>query len=81
MGEVRVRNLGDEVVYQLKERAKREGTSVEALLREFITREALRPRREFVAELRAHQEEMREKYGVLPDSTPGIRAERDGIKE
>lgn len=77
MAEVRVRKLGEEVVWELKERAKREGTSVEALLRRFITEEAKRPRREMLAELREHQEQMRSKYGVLPDSTPDIREERD----
>ena len=33
--------------------------------------------RESVERLIAHNERMRRKYGVLPDSTPEIRAERD----
>jgi excisionase family DNA binding protein len=33
--------------------------------------------RESIERLKAHVEVMRQKYGVLPDSTPDIRAERD----
>lgn len=77
MGQVRVRNLDDAVVQELKDRAERLGTSVEALLRKVITEEAKRPRREMLAELRQHQESMREAHGLLPDSTPLIREERD----
>jgi plasmid stability protein len=80
MAEVRVRKLDEFVVAQLREQAQRKGTSVEAILREIISREALRPRQELIAMLKQHQDEMRERYGVLPDSTPGIRAARDGVE-
>lgn len=77
MADLRVRKLDDEVVMLLKDRAKREGTSVEAILRKVITDEAQRPKREMLASLRKYHEEFRAKHGVLPDSTPGIREERD----
>jgi plasmid stability protein len=80
MAEVRVRKLDDFVVAQLREQAERKGTSVEAMLREVISREALRPRQEMIAMIKRHQDEMRQHYGVQPDSTPGIRAARDGLE-
>lgn len=80
MAEVRVRKLDEAVVHNLKERAKREGTSVEALLRRFITEATERPRLELLTQLREHQRVMRETCGVLPDSTPGIREWRDGLE-
>lgn len=77
MAEVRVRRLDEMVVLELKERARREGTSVEAILRRLITDEATRPRREMVDRLSRRHEEFREAHGPLPDSTGDIRGERD----
>lgn len=77
MAEVRVRNLGDEVVGEFKERAKRHGRSLEAELRELLTSEALRPRRELIEDLERFSETLRGKYGLLPDSAPIIREERE----
>ena len=77
MAEVRVRKLDEFVVAQLREQAQRKGTSVEAILREIISREALRPRQDMIARLLEHQRWMREQCGIQPDSTPGIREERD----
>ncbi len=77
MADLRVRKLGDDVVILLKDRAKREGTSVEAILRRVITDEAKRPKRDMLAALREHHEQFRAEHGVLPDSTPLIREERD----
>ena len=77
MGEVRVRNVDDEVISEFRARARRNGRSVGAELRDLLTGEAQRPRREAVAELVKFQEAMRTKYGEMPDSAPGIRAERD----
>lgn len=79
MGEVRVRRLDDAVIVLLKDRAARLGTSVEAILRSVITEEALRPKREMVERLLEHQRRMLDTCGVLPDSTPGIRQERDRL--
>lgn len=76
MGQIRVRNLDDGVVQELKDRAAHLGTSVESMLRSLIIEEAARPRRDMLAELRRHQELMRESHGLQPDSTSLIRDER-----
>jgi len=80
MTEVRVRNVAEDVVLALKAQARRHGVSLSTEIREVLTEAALRPRRELVAELMRHQKRMVDQYGVLPDSTPGIRAERDGLE-
>lgn len=77
MAEVRVRRLEEFVILELKERARRQGTSVEALLRDLITREASRPRQALLARLHERHEAFRQTHGVLPDSTGDIRDERD----
>lgn len=77
MADLRVRKLDDDIVLLLKDRAKREGTSVEAILRRVITDEAQRPRREMVVKLTERHEAFRAEHGVLPDSTSLIREERD----
>ncbi|MCC7390162.1 MAG: hypothetical protein IT431_15495 [Phycisphaerales bacterium] len=77
MADLRVRKLDEDVVLLLKDRARREGTSVEAILRRLITDEAKRPNREMLATLREYHERFRAEHGVLPDSTPLIREERD----
>lgn len=79
MGDVRVRNLDDNVVAEFKDRAKRNGRSLEAELREVLTAEAFRLRRELAERARQLRDELRAKYGEFPDSTPGIREERDRL--
>ena len=78
MGEIRVRNVDDQVIPELRDRARRHGRSVNAEVRDLLAGEMMRPRREAVAELRSLQEAIRAKRGELPDSAPGIRVERDG---
>lgn len=77
MADLRVRKIDEDVVLLLKDRAKREGTSVEAILRKVITEEAMRPKREMLAELQNYHERFRAEHGVLADSTPLIREERE----
>ena len=77
MGELRVRNIDDAVIAEWRARARRRGRSVAEEVRDLLTDEALRPRREAVAELKRLQDAMRARHGELPDSAPGIRAERD----
>lgn len=77
MAEVRVRNLDDWVVTELRARAKRHGNSLEGELRQVLKQEALRQKREAVAELKALRGELHEKYGLMSDSTAGIREDRD----
>ena len=77
MGELRVRNIDDGVVAEWRARARRHGRSVAEEVRDLLTEEAMRPRRETVARLRQLQEQILAESGVLPDSTVGIREERD----
>ncbi len=77
MGDVRVRNLDENVVLELKDRAKRNGRSLESELREILTEEARRPRIEWAERLQQFRDSLRAKYGAFPDSTPIIREERD----
>ena len=76
MADVKVRNLPDWVVNSFRKRAENQGRSLEEELRMLITAEATRRREETLRELKAFRDKMRKKYGVLSDSTPGIREER-----
>jgi plasmid stability protein len=80
MTDVRVRDLDDQVIAELKAQAKRHGRTFGQELHEILTDAAWRPRREWARKLRERHEAMRDKHGVLPDSTPGIRAWRDGLE-
>ncbi len=77
MSELRVRNLEDWVVEAFRSRARRNGRSMEAELRDVLKREAMRPKQEMAAELRALQEQLRAKYGTFSDSAELIREDRD----
>ncbi|MBL8879948.1 MAG: hypothetical protein JNG88_12580 [Phycisphaerales bacterium] len=77
MGEIRIRNIDDRTIAILKARAEREGRSLASAAGELLMAEALRPRREMFARVRAWHEEMTRRHGLLPDSTPEIRAVRD----
>lgn len=77
MGEIRVRDLPDNVVGLLKDRARRHGQSLVSEVRELLTEEAMRPLRETCDRLDRLREQIREESGELPDSTASIRAERD----
>ena len=77
MGEVRVRNLDDGVVSMLRDRARLHRKSLPQELREMLTAEAMRPRREMVDRLQVLPDQIRAESGELPDSTPMIREERD----
>lgn len=81
MVDIRVRDVGEDVVYLLKTQAERSGQSWQEFLNQALKDAAMRPRRELVARLREQHEAMRAEFGVLPDSTPGIRAARDGLDE
>lgn len=80
MADVRVRDLDQRVISELKAQAKRHGKTLGEELRGVLTDAALRPRREWAEKLAALRGSIREKHGVLPDSTPAIRAWRDGLE-
>lgn len=77
MAEVRVRDVDEGVIEELKARARRERTTLSDVIRGVLTDAAWRPRREWVERLSKLRESIREEHGVLPDSTPLIREERD----
>lgn len=77
MTDIRVRNVDELVVAELKAQAKRHGHTFGDELRQVLAEAASRPRRQMVEELRQLHEAIRLECGVLPDSTPGIREERD----
>jgi hypothetical protein len=79
MPDIRVRDIHERVVVELKAQAKRNGLTLQASLAKLLTEAAERPRKEIVAKVLAHQDWMREQCGVQPDSTPSIREERDRI--
>jgi len=77
MAEVRVRNLEDWVVEAFRSRAKRHHRSLEGELREFLRGEIDQSRKRIVDRLEDGLRQMEAKHGVLPDSSVGIREDRD----
>lgn len=77
MADVKVRNLADDIVEAFKARASSAGRSLEEELRQTLTEEIRRERREFIQRLAEDDRRLRAEYGVMPDSTPGIRADRE----
>jgi len=77
MSELRIRNMDDWVVSELRARSKRHGRSLEAELRELLRTEAGRPRREAAERARELREAIAQEHGVLPDSSELIRDDRN----
>jgi plasmid stability protein len=81
MATLTVRQLDDDVYEDLRARARANNRSVEAEVRQLIA-DHVQPKPEpdfsaLFARLAAHRQAMREKYGVLSDSTEIIRQMRD----
>jgi hypothetical protein len=77
MGDLRVRNVDDEVIDMLRSRATREGRSLSRLAGELLAAEAMRPRPEWSERLERLRAGILAECGELPDSTPDIREKRD----
>jgi plasmid stability protein len=77
MADVKIRKLDDWVVASFRARAKQAGRSLEEELRQFLTETARERRRRFADKLEVFSEQLRAKYGEMPDSTPLIREDRD----
>ena len=77
MADVKIRKLDDWVVESFRARARKAGRSLEEELRQFLTAGARERRRRFADKLEAFTEQLRSKYGEMPDSTPLIREGRD----
>ncbi len=78
MADLKIRDVSDHLVSFFKQRAEAKGVSLEEELRRTLADEQARVRREWQKRLEKLHAEQARKYGVLPDSAPGIRAERDG---
>ena len=77
MADVKIRKLDEWVVESFRARAKQAGRSLEEELRQFLTEAARERRKRFADKLEAFAEQLRSKYGEMPDSTPLIREDRD----
>jgi plasmid stability protein len=77
MADVKIRNLDDHVHDTYRAMAEDAGVSLEEQLRTVLADYLSQERRAMILEIDAGLSRMREKYGTLPDSTPGIRADRD----
>lgn len=77
MPDVKIRNLDDHTYEAYRQRAEHLGTSLEEQLRLALKDNLMAERRAWADRLMKQHAEFRAKFGVLPDSTPGIRADRD----
>lgn len=77
MADVKIRNLDDHLFEAYRQRADAAGISLEEELRRALRDNLLKERRAWAERLLAAHAEFEAKYGVLPDSTAGIRADRD----
>jgi plasmid stability protein len=77
MSELRVRNMDDWVIVELKAQAKSHGRSLEAELRERLQELALGPRREMAERAARLRDAIAQEHGLLPDSAASIRDDRD----
>ncbi len=77
MADVRVRNLDDDIVALLKDRARMNGRTLENELREALTELATRSTRELAEQAAQLRAAIKAESGVLTDSAPFIREERE----
>jgi plasmid stability protein len=77
MSELRVRNMDEWVIAELKAQARAHGRSLEAELRDQLQELALRPRREMAERAARLREAIAQEHGLLPDSALSIREDRD----
>ncbi|MBY0565290.1 MAG: hypothetical protein K2P58_14045 [Hyphomonadaceae bacterium] len=78
MAELKIRDVSEHLVAFYRQRAASKGVSLEEELRQTLAEEQKRVRRYWLRRLDRLRASQEKKYGILPDSTPGIRAERDG---
>lgn len=77
MSELRVRNIDDWIITELKAQAKAHGRSLEAELRDRLRDLALGPRQEMAQRAARLRATIAQEHGLLPDSTAFIRQDRD----
>ena len=77
MADVKIRNLDDRVHDTYRRMAEVAGISLEEQLRRVLSDYLSRERRNMIEDVRRGVAEMREKYGTMEESWPGIREDRD----
>jgi antitoxin FitA len=77
MTDVRIRDVDDDIVALLKERARRNGRSLENEIRDALTDLATQSTRELAERAAQLRASIKAESGVLTDSAPFIREERD----
>jgi plasmid stability protein len=77
MPELRVRNIDDWVIAELKAQAKAHGHSLEAELRDRLRELALRPRQAMADRASLLRDAIAQENGLLPDSATAIRKDRE----
>jgi plasmid stability protein len=77
MADVKICELPEPVIAMFRARAAASGRSVEEELRLLLTEAASRQRQDLVAEAQAFRDMLQQKYGLLSDSTEGIRQDRE----
>lgn len=77
MTDLRLRNVDPDVMDVIREMARQQQLSTEQFLKAELAAIADRGKAAFLDRLRRMRDELREEHGEFPDSTPGIRAERE----
>ena len=77
MTEVRLRNVEPEVLDVIRELARRRHRTMEQYLKDELAALADREKTAMLAQLRQTRQELHATHGEGPDSTEGIRAERE----
>lgn len=77
MADVKIRNIDDKVHEAYRQMADASGISLEEQIRRVLSEHLKQERAEMTRTLLTDLERMREKYGLMPDSTPGVREDRD----
>jgi plasmid stability protein len=77
MTDVKIRKLDDWVVRSFRAQAKQAGRSLEAELRQTLTEVARERRAALLGEINAFRDELRARFGEMPDSTSLIREIRE----
>lgn len=77
MADVKIRNLDDQAHEAYRAMAAAAGVSLEEQLRRVLSDYLSQERQAMILEVERGLAQMQQKYGIMPDSTPGIRADRD----
>jgi plasmid stability protein len=77
VADVKIRNLDDRLHETYRRMAEAAGISLEEQLRRVLEAHVQQERAALVDRLQAGLDRMQEKYGVMEESWPGIRADRD----